>query len=136
MRRYKFLKKEEVYDALNRLRSALLAAKDGNDVEEIINGVFSLDEKIKLGRRILIAEYIREGYKWEDISKFLKVGKNTILSVVRNLEQFPKCFELLERRKEKIEKEYNKNKYEFMGGSTKIFKTKRYTGFKRKDVRR
>ena len=104
MRRYKFLKKEEVYDALNRLRNALLAAKDGNEVEEIINAIFTFDEKVKVGRRILIGEYVKEGYRWEEISKFLKVGKTTILSVMRNLEKFPRGFELLEMRKNKVEK--------------------------------
>lgn len=136
MKRYGFLKKDEVYEALNRLRNALLAARDGKDVEEIINGVFSFDEKVKIGRRVLIAEYIKEGYKWEEISRLLKVGRTTIWSVIRNLEMFPRCFELLEIRKNKVDKEYHNRKYRAVGGSTKVFKTREYTGFRRKDVER
>ena len=61
MRRYKFLQKEDLFEALNRLRDAFLAAKDGNEVEEIINGLLTQDEKLKIGRRILVAEYIKDG---------------------------------------------------------------------------
>lgn len=43
MRRYKFLKKEDIYQAFNRLRDAFLSAKDGNEVEEIINGLLTRD---------------------------------------------------------------------------------------------
>lgn len=42
MRRYGFLQKSDVFEALNKVRDALLAAKDGNDVEQIMNGVLSV----------------------------------------------------------------------------------------------
>ena len=57
MRRYKFLDKDSVFSALNRLRASFLAAKDGNDVEEIINALFTVDEKLRIGRRIQIAHW-------------------------------------------------------------------------------
>ena len=46
MRRYRFLEKEEIFDALNKLRNAFLAARDGDEVEEIINGLLTFDEKM------------------------------------------------------------------------------------------
>lgn len=136
MRRYRFLTKESVYEALNRLRDAFLAAKDGNEVNEIINGLLTSDERLKIGRRILIAEYIKEGLSIQVIATGLKVGKNTVLSVMRNLEEHPTSFELINKRGEKVEKEYKNKKYRFIGGSTLVFKKGEYTGVKRKDIKR
>lgn len=136
MRRYKFLHKEDIYEALNRLRDAFLAAKDGNEVEEIISGLLTPDEKLKIGRRILVAEYIKDGMSFEEITKNLKVGKNTIASVMKSLDQYPRSFEIIDKRRIKVESVYNKKKHRFIGGSTLIFKKREYTGFKRKDVER
>lgn len=136
MRRYRFLRKEDLYEAFNRLKDAFLAAKDGNEVEEIINGLLTHDEKLKIGRRILVAEYIKEGLGFDEITKALKVGKNTIASVMENLDKYPNSFELIRKRKSKVESIYNKRAHRFVGGSKLIFKKKEYTGFKRKDVER
>jgi len=136
MRRYRFLKKEDVYQAFNRLRDAFLAAKDGNEVEQIVNGLLTKDEKLKIGRRILVAEYIKDGLSFTEIIKFLKVGKNTVDSVMKSLEAHPNSFDLINRRKKKLESEYARRRYRLVGGSTLIFKKKEYTGFKRKDVER
>ena len=136
MRRYKFLNKEDVYESLNKLRDAFLAAKDGNEVEEIINGLLTHDEKLKIGRRILIAEYLKSGFKFEDIVRYLKVGKNTIVTVMKSLDQHPSYIELISKRREKVDKEYKKKSYLLSGGSKLIFKKREYTGFKRKDVKR
>ncbi|MEK7092630.1 MAG: hypothetical protein AAB907_03320 [Patescibacteria group bacterium] len=136
MRRYKFLTKEDIYEALNKLRDAFLAAKDGNEVEEIINGLLSSDEKLKIGRRILIAKHVKAGIGFDQISKTLRVGKNTIVSVMKQLDNYPTSFDLIEKRGNKVKEKYEKNKYKHIGGSTLIFKKKEYTGFKRKDVER
>lgn len=136
MRRYKFLQKEDIYTALNRLRDAFLAAENGTEVEEIINGLLTQDEKLKIGRRILIAEYLKDGIKFEDIVKELKVGKNTIMSVMKSLDEHSNFINLINKRTKKVEKEYSRKKYTLTGGSTLINKRKEYTGFKRKDVRR
>lgn len=136
MRRYRFLTKDDTYDAFNRLRNAFLAAKNGEEVEEIIKGLLTHDEKLKIGRRILIAEYIREGLGIEDIAKTLKVGKNTIMSVARKLDENSTFLDLIHKRKKKVEDEYNSKKYRLIGGPKLIFKKKEYTGFKRKDVGR
>lgn len=135
MRRYRFLTKDDIYEALNRLRDAFLAAKNGNEVEEIINGILTYDEKLKIGRRILIAEYIRSGIGFDQIARTLKVGKGTIVSVMKNLDN-PTWFDLIEKRGEKVEETYQKRKHRLVGGSTLVFKKKEYTGFKRKDVTR
>lgn len=136
MRRYKFLTKDDVYDAFNRLRDAFLAAKNGDEVEEIIKGLLTHDEKLKIGRRILVAEQVREGLGIDEIAKTLKVGKNTIMSVARKLDENSLFLDLIDKRKEKVENEYGRRKYRLIGGSKLIFKKKEYTGFKRKDVKR
>ncbi len=130
------MRKEDIYAALNRLRDAFLAAKDGNEVEEIINGLLTPDEKLKIGRRILVAEYVKNEVGLDEIVRMLKVGKNTIISVTKSLEKHPHTFDLIDKRKEKVEKEYAKRKYRFVGGSTVIFKKKEYTGIKRKNIER
>lgn len=136
MRRYKFLRENEIYEALNRLRDAFLAAKDGHDVEEIINGLLTFDERMKVGRRIQVAEYLNQGYGEEEISNLLKVGKATITTITRKVEEFPECFDLLKARREKVESEYRGKSYRQVGGSLRVFKPRIYTGFKRRDVKR
>ncbi|KKQ97870.1 MAG: hypothetical protein UT24_C0025G0008 [Candidatus Woesebacteria bacterium GW2011_GWB1_39_12] len=136
MRRYKFLDKEFVYSALNRLRASFLAAKDGNDVEEIIKAILTYDERMKIGRRIQIAEMIKEGMQYRQIAKELKVGLTTVMLVARKLDENPFGYELITDREKKVEKEYNYRAYQKIGGSKMIFKKKEYTGFTRKDVKR
>ena len=136
MRRYHFLTETEIYEALNRLRDAFLAAKDGNEVNEIINGLLSHDEKMKLGRRIIIAELLQRGYSIRDLTLESRAGAATITSVLKLLETHPKCFDLINSRRIKLEKEYQGKKYRKVGGSKLVFKKKVYTGIKRSDIKR
>ncbi len=136
MKRYHFLTKEEVYEAFNRLRDAFLAAKDGSDVEEIISAILTNDEKLRIGRRILIADFLRTGTTVKEIADLLQVGNNTVMSVAKSIDLHENGFKLLDKRKREVEKKYQSKKYKLVGGSTKIFKSKVYTGYKRKDVER
>lgn len=136
MKRYNFLDQDGVYDSLNKLRDAFLAAKDGEQVEQIINSILTFDEKMKIGRRIIIAMLIKSNVGYDEIARNLNVGKNTILSVVKSLDKYPGAFEMIEARRIKVENVYSKNKYVNTGGSKLVFKKKIYTGFKRKNVKR
>lgn len=136
MNRYKFLAQDDIYSALNKLRNSFLAAKNGEEVDEIINGILTIDEKIKIGRRVLIAELLRSGMTIEEIAQLLNVGKTTISLVSKNLDAHPHCFDLLEQRERKVEHTYKQKKYIRVGGSELIKKQKMYSGFKRKDVQR
>lgn len=136
MRRYKFLTKDDVYDAFNRLRDAFLAAKNGDEVEAIIKGLLTHDEKLKIGRRVIVAEYIKEGMGIDEIAKTLKVGKNTIMNVAKKLDEDSLFLDLIDKRRRRVESEYGRKKYRSIGGSKLVFKKKEYTGFKRKDVGR
>ena len=121
---------------MNRLRASFLAAKDGSDVEEIIKAILTHDERMKIGRRIQIAELIKQGVLYRQIAKELKVGLTTVLLVARKLDQNPTGYELIMDREEKVEKEYRRKAYEKTGGSKTIYKKKVYMGFTRKDVKR
>uniref|UniRef100_A0A832E1U8 Transcriptional regulator n=1 Tax=candidate division WWE3 bacterium TaxID=2053526 RepID=A0A832E1U8_UNCKA len=136
MRRYSFLTKESVYGALNKLRAAFLAAKDGNDVEEIIRGVLTFDERMKVGRRIQIAQMLRRGLTYREINKNLKVGLSTVNFVERGLRNHRRAFNLIEKREEKVERSYKAGSYRKVGGSKLFFKRTEYTGLKRKDISR
>ncbi len=136
MKRYSFLNQEDINEALNQLRNVLLAAKDGEEVNQILNGIFTSDEMVKIGRRIIIAKCIKNNLTLEEITQLLHVGKNTITLVNKSMESYPLCFELIEERGKKVEKVYNKKKHHLTGGSELIFKKKSYSGFKRKDVKR
>lgn len=135
-RRYGFLEKDDVFAALNKVRDALLAARDGNDVDEVMNGILTFDERMKVGRRILIAQCLIEGLTRDEIRNMFKVGYSTIEHVANRLDKYKNCFSLIQEREKKKEKEYKNKAHIFTGGSTKVFKTKEFTGFKRKDVKR
>ncbi len=136
MKRYNFLDQDDVYDALNKLRDAFLAAKNGEQVEQIINSLLTFDEKMKIGRRIIIAMLIKNNVGYDEIARKLNVGKNTILSVIKSLDKYPDAFDMIEARRIKVENEYGKNKFINTGGSKLVFKKKVYSGFRRKNVGR
>ena len=52
MRRYVFLREKDIFEALNKVRDAFLAAKDGNEVNKIIDGLLTYDEKLKICRKL------------------------------------------------------------------------------------
>ena len=136
MRRYKFLTKKDVYVALNKLRAAFLAAKDGSEVDEIIMGLLTNDERLKIGRRIQIAAALNSKVTYREICKALKVGIQTVSFVDSRMKLRPKCYELIDLREYKVKKEYKEKSVDILGGSKTIFKRRIYTGFKHRDVKR
>lgn len=136
MKRYHFLTEKDFFNAFNRLQDAFLAAKDGNEVKEIINGLLTNDEKIRIGRRILVAEAIKSNITFREIIELSNVGYTTIALVSKLLDSHPKCFDLIFERRKKLENEYQNKKYKSVGGSKLVFKKKEYTGFKRSGVKR
>ena len=134
--RYFFLEQDDIFDALNSLRAALLAAKDGKDVDEIMFGLFTDDERLKIGRRIVTAQLINAGLPFREIQDQLKVGQATINIVAKKLIQYPRCFSLIGSREEKVEAEYQKRAYKKVGGSLQVHKKTEHTGFSRKQVKR
>ncbi len=136
MRRYGFLASSDISEALNRLRDAFLAAKDGNEVTEIINGLLTEDEKIRIGRRILIAEALRSEGKYKEIVQISNVGYSTIAWVAKQIVSFPKCFQLVSIRGRKVEKEYRSKRFREVSLSPLPNRRKEYSGIKRSDIKR
>jgi Trp operon repressor len=136
MGRYTFLIKDSVYSALNRVRDAFLAAKNGEDVEQIMKGILTFDERLKIGRRIQIAESLLAGESISEIISNLNVGRSTVAFVSRNLQEYERCFQIIVERKRKVEQEYKAKKFKKSGGSKLVFKKKGHSGFTRKDVSR
>ncbi|HVT01639.1 MAG TPA: hypothetical protein VHE53_05445 [Patescibacteria group bacterium] len=137
MRRYKNLTKDEIYEAFNKIRDAFLAARSGKEVDEIIDAILTSEEKLKVGRRVLVANYLKSrAFTLDEIRIILKVGKSTIQSVNRRREMHPIGFELIDKRSKKVEQNYQKKKYKTVGGSNLIFKQRKYAGIKRKDIER
>lgn len=135
-RRYRFLKKEDVFSAFNRARDAFLAAKDGHEVDLVIAAILTSDEKIKIGRRVLVAELLREGFQYREIADLLKVGNNTIIKLEEQLDNNQEGFSLVFRRSQKVEEEFKDRAYRTVGRSMVLHHRKEYTGFTRKDVKR
>ena len=104
MRRYKRLNRTETFEAFTRVRDAFLAANDEKNADKIIDGLLTHDEKLKIGRRIIIAKYLRLGSTIDEVCRELKVGTNTVIHVARRLEKYKDCFDLIEKRNKHIEK--------------------------------
>lgn len=136
MKRYEFLTERDIFEALNKLRDAFLAAKDGNEVEKIINGFLTHDEKLRLGRRILIADALSSQMTFEEIAQILKVGRNNILNVSQMLDRDNTWHTLITKHTKQKENIYDAKKYIKSGGSKLVYKKKEYSGFTRKEVKR
>ena len=134
--RYSFLSNSDEYDATNMVRNAFLAAKNGNDVEEIINAILTTDEIIKVGRRIQIANMLATGVSGQEIKLILGVGRDTITVVAKHLIKYPAGFKLIYDRARKVEKVYREKSKKEVYSSTLVHKKKEYTGFTRKKVER
>lgn len=135
-RRYKNLVQQLVFDAFNSVRNALLAAHDGNEVDEIIKAVLTTDERIKIGRRVQVAGMLEAGFSYDEIHSSLQIGKGTISRVEKVLEENKSGFELIFKREEKVEKEYKQKAYKRRVAPKIIPQLLEYTGFKKKDVAR
>ena len=136
MRRYSFLEKESVYEALNKLRAAFLAAKNGSEVEEIIMGILTHDERMKIGRRLQISQMLQKDISYQEIKNLLKVGSTTIVQVDKLLDTHPLCYELINKREQKVEAIFKRKAFEMAGNPKSAFKTRIRTKFSRKEVGR
>lgn len=136
MRRYKFLDKDSVYEALNKLRLAFLAAKDGAEVDEIIMGILTHDERMKIGRRIQISQMLQANLSYQEIKNNLNVGFATIGLVDKLINNHSTCYKLIDKREQKVEGVYKRKAFEMSGNPKSVFKTKIRTKFSRKEVPR
>lgn len=135
-RRYLFLTKSSIKNCLTFLQDAFLAAKDGHQVDAIMNFILTDDEKTRIARRIQIASLLVKGFKYDEIRSELRVSPRTISIVDKNLNLYVGGFELINSRRKKTEKNYESKKNRIRGSSLQIKKWKEKTEFKREDVKR
>lgn len=135
-KRYVRLDTDSFYASFNRLRDAFLAAKNGVEVDKVIDAILTADEKVKIGRRVQVAELIKSGLLYREIANLLKVGLTTIVEVDKRLAENPEGFEIIFQRREKVEKEFKDKAYQKVGGTKVVYKKTRYTGYRRRDVPR
>ena len=127
MRRYKFLTKDSINTALNKLRKAFIVANNLETVKKITKGILTQDERMKIGRRIQIVQMLKSGLTYRQIREELKVGVNTIMLVERKMQQNPECFNLILDLKEKVViREKPMKAFQSLGGSKLIFKKRIY----------
>ena len=124
MKRYGNLTKDQVQDALHKLRTAFLAAKNNQQVDEILHGLLTRDERIKLGRRIAISKLIAKGMGYDEISDELGVGKTTIIHVLKKIDSHPECFKHILNLEKKIQKQSKQKSKRGIGSSIQFFKKK------------
>lgn len=113
-----------------------MAAKNGGEVDLITDALITYDERLKIGRRVIVAGLLDSGMGYQEIARLLKVGSTTILSVDRQLTNHPQGFQLIFARSQKVENKYREKAYRKIGGAKVVFKKTVYTGYKRKDVPR
>jgi predicted DNA-binding protein YlxM (UPF0122 family) len=118
------------------MRIILLAAHDGNDVGKIMSFVFTQDEILKIGRRLIVADYVQGELSFNEIVKDLKVGKNTVNLMIKKLVIDTSAYKLIKAREKRVEEEYKDKAYRKVGSPKLFHKKKEYTGYKRSDVSR
>lgn len=137
LRRYYFLDNKSLPAIYDKVQAAFLAAKDGNEVKAVIDAILTPDEKVKVGRRILVAQLIKDGkITYEDLLKTLKVGKSTVAMVIHQMLINPEGFEAIFRRVKKVDQEYKDKAFATSVLSRHIVGPKTRTNFKRADVKR
>ncbi len=93
---------------------------------------FKRNEREAIGRRILIAIYILEGYKIEDIANRIKCGRQTINDVKHDIESMAiKKQTLLEDLREIYFSQFDKKRY--IASPRTLLGTKRMLGMEKED---
>ena len=81
----------EFYDMIDSL-------KDRNEVRLFIKSLLSADEIASLMRRIEIAVLLAGDFRYDQIIKFLKVGRDKISAVQKNLLQDDSGYKIIVKR--------------------------------------
>lgn len=121
-------------EALQYFRSLLFTAKGGQEAYEIIENVFTEEERYAIGRRLQIADWLMSGASYTDIQDQLKTTNVTIGRVARRLGRNPQIFEEVIKRYNQDEKEIRQRSYTKVGGGKRAIKKTVRTGFTDKNL--
>lgn len=123
-------------EALQYFRSLLFTPSNAKECYEIIESVFTEEERYAIGRRLQIAAYLLDGTPYQEIEDQLKTTSVTISRVHKRLRRNSEIFRKIIHRFEKDEEEIRKRSYDKVGASKKVFKKTVRTGFKEEELRR
>ena len=84
----------------NEFCKAVLKLKNAKEANEFFSDLFSFTEFGMLARRLLAAKMLIDGYTYEEVSKKLKMGPDTIERINKNL-NFGSGYKLVLKRLDK-----------------------------------
>jgi len=101
--RYK-LSSQHIDELGGRIVDAALLVRDREGLTLFFNDLLTFTEKAMLGKRMLIALFLENGYSYAEISKWLKVGYTTINSISDRLHNDGRGFRLVIKKLEREKK--------------------------------
>jgi uncharacterized protein YerC len=126
--KYKKLTKEDRIKCLDALYTAIGCLKSRDDIKLFLRDLLTSSERIMIGRRIIIAQMLIDGYSHRNIAGEIGVGMDTIFRVQRWLTDDKKGYEkTIEKFNRELKKRNKSNAY-LMSGSFADIK-KRYKGY-------
>ncbi len=84
---------EERIKYLDTLYTTISSLKSKEEIKNLLKDLLTESERIMIGRRILIAQYLLKDYSYAQIIAELKVGPDTIMRVHRWLDDEVKGYE-------------------------------------------
>jgi uncharacterized protein YerC len=103
MKRYHFLSEKEIIEALDHLKDAFLSAKNAREIGHIIDGLLTHDEKMKIGRRIIVAKLL-DSFTSRELVETSRFGRTTLSLVSKLRDANPEAFNLILKRKNPLKK--------------------------------
>ena len=85
---------EEIIDAVSQM-------KNKEELSSFFNGLLTRTEKAMLGKRILIACFLRKGYSYANIERWLEVSQATVANVSERIHKDGEAFGLAMKRLER-----------------------------------
>jgi len=129
--------KEDKQLALYRTVAVLLAANNIESCFEITDSVFTKDEILKIGRRILIAEGLTQGMTTKELKESINTSDKTVGMVRDKLRDFPAGFKSVFNKISGIKEEYLSKKYiKMSSGSRTVKRWIEVTDFDFKSIKR
>ena len=95
------LKEKEILDEFFRVIASLESV---DEVKNFFIDLLNKQETVMLSRRLMVARLLDKGFTQDDISRIMKMGKNTVASVSRWFNYGNKGYEIALKRIEKMER--------------------------------
>jgi len=111
---------------LDALYTAAGTVRGRDDAKKLLRGLLTESERIMLGRRILIARELLFGATYDEIVEKYNVGKDTVLRIVRWLdEQFPGYEDVLEDMEKEMKDRKKKAEDKHLYATSALYRLKK-----------